>query len=1384
MVNINTASNESENLKNSQADLTSQFIFEFTKHYISSDSVNFLNDLMWSTSILDWDPVDLRIKSFESKTDKFNELDKDKVTIEKLKRAVWRDYTRLENSRSAYLENTFSKYNLDKKQRSKLQEEIKTKNEIDLRQLTNSDIENKKFLDKYFGKNKISQTNNLKILESISESDIQTRLSKLSPSDKKNIEESLFNLKNFKATQLDLKELFSNNFFNPQEKEEIISQFIPYLTLQEALELWIISSLEAEKQKEKILKPLLQKAKVDSAHIANILSSTSLYDIKIKSDNFFSNNSNLDIIANGIWFANFEKDLEKIKKDFNDSINKNWPQTLKELIAILSWEEFSSKFENINHFSEWNFIKIVSRDSQWEWKDRIIYSKISQINEKDKKILLSPIWTNDSWKEIINLSSNTWSSSYSFWDFLENFKTNSKNAIFYKKEDLNKLIEDPTNDIRSSELKQYSSVDLKNQPELSNKLKKNYISKLEEEKIDLENEKLEIDSKITSLKDSITKENKKDIQEQISLLELKKSQIEQKIKNNYEELTQIQNWKIKKDDLISYNNKIELINKLDELDPQGKDFWLEKWSYIKSKAWIHEIAWIDFENWNILLKWYWIVDQQLNFDSFFQAFKKNDAKRVWRISNIDEFLRKNSQESENKDIWNKYEIKNGKIHIKEIDRYSKVKETSIDYLISNNSNDLYKIEKISWDLITFRMWERKDINSLDKKQKSKYKDNIKLDKDWKPETKDWEIQYEWEQIYLDKTNQILTLSEFNQIINKEKNGFFPDWQTWKYKTKQNPQEKQNKTSWNFITLLFNKCFSLSELLSWWNLLVDNFKEYLAKWNDIHAAKTALAIWKFLPEEMKAELLVKVERAENESMEKEIENLWKVDSKIATQRIKSWLLNKDTPEFKKEAWMLFVISKYWMLTWKTALHEFKWKFLWYEAFGWKIWDEHFMEIKKKSEKSWQCFSEENLLFILLKKQCNPYGYNWIKRRSRLHKEFEWKWWTWLKEEEQKWYDDASWKRTASDMIQWGNDELLTWTLPNAIWWYRKAIDLWGSPEEMTQWFFLMLFSWALYNTDQKVYSKFLKTIWTSHWMPQIMARMSSNLADMKLMNKTIVSLSYMIEKKEPSKYIWMTKKAQEIYDKAINNEWTERDRLNECKKFWDKYWKVLTRSMNMISSDLDESNDLEYAETDKILIEKKDTKISSIENSEEAEHISNLQKYFSKTQDYTIEPTFKKDFMEDAYWSAWIWWLNILENTKKYLRVSQGWWLIEEKAWSWFWERLSQDLKRLKNKKVIEYMLSQVFAWFITNHGQNIASLKSYNHPTSDIWKDLNSWGINIYNDLWKFSPSDILNWTASSIISRIASNILSWNLPSLNIDTWLEVSNDTKASTEQLLKWK
>jgi hypothetical protein len=55
--------------------------------------------------------------------------------------------------------------------------------------------------------------------------------------------------------------------------------------------------------------------------------------------------------------------------------------------------------------------------------------------------------------------------------------------------------------------------------------------------------------------------------------------------------------------------------------------------------------------------------------------------------------------------------------------------------------------------------------------------------------------------------------------------------------------------------------------------------------------------------------IKVEREEAEAMDKALEDLKKIDSWVAAQRIEKWLLNRNTPEYKKEAGLLFMYENY-------------------------------------------------------------------------------------------------------------------------------------------------------------------------------------------------------------------------------------------------------------------------------------------------------------------------------------------------------------------------------------------------------------------------------------------------------------------------------------------
>jgi len=181
--------------------------------------------------------LEQEINKFQAKNSEFNDFDQKKITIYDLQRQVGKQYSSLEYSRASYLENTFSNYNLNFSQQEKLEKEISKKSENDLNKLINLESENNKLINKIFGENKIDKISNFNFLDDLSENDIKNRLEILSESDKHSVKTSLSNLKNLRAGDVDIRELFSTNFLNKNEKKEILSKFIPYLSLAKAKEL-------------------------------------------------------------------------------------------------------------------------------------------------------------------------------------------------------------------------------------------------------------------------------------------------------------------------------------------------------------------------------------------------------------------------------------------------------------------------------------------------------------------------------------------------------------------------------------------------------------------------------------------------------------------------------------------------------------------------------------------------------------------------------------------------------------------------------------------------------------------------------------------------------------------------------------------------------------------------------------------------------------------------------------------------------------------------------------------------------------------------------------------------------------------------------------------
>jgi hypothetical protein len=418
-----------------------------------------------------------------------------------------------------------------------------------------------------------------------------------------------------------------------------------------------------------------------------------------------------------------------------------------------------------------------------------------------------------------------------------------------------------------------------------------------------------------------------------------------------------------------------------------------------------------------------------------------------------------------------------------------------------------------------------------------------------------------------------------------------------------------------------------------------------------------------------------------------------------------------------------------------------------------------------------------MYVFIKKQCKDNWYAWIKRRSRLHKAFKGTWPPWVEDEMKTGHVDASDERTPRAMVDGWIGEMMGWTTSNAVWWFQKAIERGWTLEEMSEGFFTLLYSGAIYNVDQKTYLK-IKWLWDWEGMPMIMARFSSYKSDMQLFNSTVFELSKRIWDEYPDEFPGIKEEAEKLFDDAKWNVWSDVSRIKRAQAFWKKYWTPLARALNMAHT-----WDTSYSKTDKVIYLESETNPI-------------FKKYYDSTRKFAIEWTFKKELMEDAMWYTWVTWLNTNHVTKQFLKMDVWGSMKEWPAAVLVWKNISKDIKSVPSmdldintkKRYLLKALRDITSWFIANHWWREDALKAYNNNTSDIWQDLNSWGINIYDDLWEFSPwqiEDESNGVINEILNKVVNNILSWaSNDSERYRSWFEkAKSETKNDTEEVLEY-
>ena len=1307
----------------------SLFIREFSKSFLAwKDKNRFIDDIMKKESIEDSDILKTKIKAFQAYSDdvELRKFDTSKINIFDLRRAVWKESIVLDMTRKNYLAKTFSDYSFNDKEKVKLEEKIENVGVYDLEKFIKNDSENINFLKNTF-KKEFLKASHFWSLINLTEKEKQTRFEKLSEEEKTIVKRIFAYSSAWYMTSDSVQSLFKTTYLKKEEKQKFIKIFIPYISLQQAEDLKLLTSDEIKRKKKAILKPILKDKKIEDSLMEDVIEATALSDIQISTFEFFTDESNLNKIAEKIGFSNFEKESDPVK----DAIKENWPENFEQLVLELKDVNKSNKetkFNNLNKFGQDNIIKIEKKDEKWEIITH--YVKVLKVDDKKKELSLLTIWDWDT----INLKLDWEANTISYFEFFENFKSSRANFNFFTKKEIEEKIKNPSNSLWGSDLELFTEKDLE---EASDEKKESYKEYYKEKLLE------EIEQLTKKLEEDGWKKEDSAI-----------------IKAKEKELENI-DW-LENQELLEFLNFQKLIEKIDTEDLNWKKLWLKKGLILETKEWSYEIIWI-WEGQIIIKSSTSIKPEPLTFEQFYQAFKKNKAKRIEKMNDFSDLLDSFNDWEDSKN-WKDYKFENWKIIAKDVENGDEKGDQIVEYFVSDKEDRIIRVDNISWDKVTVQIWERKSIADLDEKDKNYKKDD------------------KWEVVYINwAAKETFSLNEFKKILSEKKYNFRPNWETGKDIKEKSPESIHNKFEGSFATRFFSG-YSISEIVAWWKMFVDGITESVKRWNDLHSANVALAMWGILPEEIRADLQIKVETAEAEEMDKALTGLGKVDSWIAVERIEWWLINKDTAEYKKEAWLLFMLSKYWHLTSKRALYGYRWKFLWYEAFWWRKNDELYLETEKEAKEDDVTFSEEILMHKLLQKQCWEKWFLWYKRRSRLHKDYENKWKTGVKEEVEKWYDDASKKRTAKSMLSWWMWEATWWTTSNSIGWFKMLIDRWESLEIMSEWFFSLLYSWALYDIDQATFMQ-IKDLWAKSGMPIIMTRFSSTKSDMVLFNKAVLELSNKIWDAYKEEFPDIKTDAKKLFDDALSWEWKEKDRLERAQNFWKKYGTPLSRALNMA-----DKGDWDYSKTDKSVIFEKDSGWV-------------LWSYYNKVKEFTKEWTFNKEYMDDACWEVWITWLDNHKIITTYMKLWQSRSFQEWDFWYKMWGQIYVDIDSTKNKifvwdnidsqeniwaqkKYLLLKLRELFWWFRANHSWD--TLKSYN-DTIWIWKAFGNWKIDMYNDFKDIDAWDILKWSEDSdaIIYRAIDNIL-WGSESEEQYSFTPpaeiVSNETKQAVSDATK--
>lgn len=1234
--------------------------------------------------------------------------------------------------------------------------------------ITGWKLEREKFLKLVYWEEKVpNKRNTLNFLDSF---DIEERRKKLTKSNKRALDVIVWSYQDSMSLNYSaIDTLFDLDIFSNDEKLDIINTFAPTITLDKLITSWIVSKNTWKQIKDNIVKENLERQWVlyKDNEIRAISSKIRDDRVNVSTDKYIKSEKDINNFVESWWLKvvslAYNDMLKKVKEEnwdidkFKTELNKlgiiSNPENFKVWnTLVIRWNTVETSIDEIED-DYWTksksktkkevlfFAKIVD-DWSWSWIVRIEEKWVNIYNDSLSK---ESDFSYDSFLGLIS-----WKSKIA-WNTL-----NVENVAFltttWLKDKLRKW------DIKSES----DIIEFKDKSEELSQAELENSTKYQEE-----------EGKIRNSDEYIKKEKEE-------WFEVADNWLKEELEKN-SELNEI--WNNLKD-LEDFNLKL-LLDKLNDLDKEWVEFWLEVWTSFEAESWkwkpkwIYTVAFVDKEKKNVKLNspsW----PEEVDFQSFYQTFKEKWGKRTSNIKGIDDLLNSVQGVSDEKISWpwSNFEIKSNQVSKKEND-------FKYDFLVQEWwkwKRDLLKVHSISWNLAKISFW---DVTVTEWKDKSK-------NTVFETGNESYEVSL-W---YLH--NYIIEHWLIPKSLKEEKNTTQGDSQDW-----------IKERHWSLASKLF-KNLSISDVLAWFKLWVDSIEQYLKEWNDEHAAKFAnWVFWKFLPAELKTDLLSRVESAQKKRMEEYSTKLKDLDSPAAVSLIKKWLLNRDTPEYKREAWMMFMLEKYWNLYTKWPLYEYKNQFLWYEAFWWKVWDKEYMRVKGEME-WWNIpFTEEQLMYEFLKKQCWAEWYNWIKRRWRLHKEFKKMRSVWKEEEYQTWLTDWGDERTIEGRLEWWYWELKWWSYSNAMWFLEKAIEKWWTYEQMNMIPFVMMFSWVVYGFERSMTDKIKN--FCGKWMLVPLTRFMSYKWDISLANDTILALSHRISdlKLKGTSSTWyplskMWWEAEVIFNNISKNSMSEIDKLNDTKKFYEKYWKELTDALYLLNNWDTWAN----ADLNKLIFLEKDSYRDESWN--EQKWNSTFKKYydtFSWLMDADTAFDKNEDLATDSFKEKWASSLDLKKVTVELLNQGTVW-NFRHKWWAFMWNEISTEFDAITRrdyrshwwdfakKKILKDMLRKLSSWMLESYGSRVEVLQAFNKPWNTFATKFNKWWLRLSEFTDNGISYDVLlkgdNDKWEEILERVAENMIEQNDMSEVVEDynwyWLwgalgTVKSDVQEATKETLSY-